>query len=74
MPDNYVKKPKPPDKFLLSNLKGIRNWTAVERRLADKRAIVQQTNPLLYLFGYTLKPYRPHLTYEENLDANSEAD
>lgn len=33
--------------------------------LAEKRAIVAEVNPLFYVFGETLKPYKPYLTYGE---------
>jgi hypothetical protein len=34
--------------------------------LAEKRALVAEHNPTHYIFGKTLKPYKPYLTYEEN--------
>ena len=32
----------------------------------EKRALVAEHNPTHYIFGKTLKPYKPYLTYEEN--------
>lgn len=34
---------------------------------AEKRAIVEETNPLFYVFGEVRKVFKPHLTYEENM-------
>lgn len=34
--------------------------------VAEKRALVAEHNPTHYIFGKTLKPYKPYLTYEEN--------
>ena len=34
--------------------------------VAEKRALVTEANPTHYIFGKTLKPYKPYLTYEEN--------
>jgi hypothetical protein len=34
--------------------------------LTEKRELVSVANPTHYIFGKTLKPYKPYLTYEEN--------
>lgn len=32
----------------------------------EKRALVIEHNPTHYIFGNTLRPHKPYLTYEEN--------
>jgi hypothetical protein len=32
----------------------------------EKRKIVAESNPLLYVFGENCKVFKPYLTYEEN--------
>ena len=39
---------------------------ALMQTVAEKRALVAEHNPTHYIFGKTLKPYKPYLTYEEN--------
>lgn len=34
---------------------------------AEKRAVVEETNPLFYVFGEVRKVFKPYLTYEENM-------
>ena len=34
--------------------------------LAEKRAVVAETNPFFYIFGEKRKVFKPYLTYEEN--------
>ena len=39
--------------------------------VAEKRALVVEQNPTHYIFGETLVPWKPWLTYEENLNASN---
>jgi hypothetical protein len=36
--------------------------------LNEKRELVTEHNPTHYIFGKTLKPYKPWQTYEENMN------
>lgn len=38
------------------------------KSIAEKRAIVTETNPLFYVFGETRKVFKPYLSYEENFN------
>ena len=33
----------------------------------EKRKLITNANPMFYAFGEALKPYKPYLTYEENV-------
>lgn len=35
--------------------------------IAEKRELVSSANPIHYIFGNTLAPYKGYLTYEENM-------
>ena len=41
--------------------------------VATKRNIVAQVNPNHYIFGETLTPWKPWLTYTENMEKSNES-
>ena len=46
-------------------------WNRIKlcKTKAEKDELVQSANPLLKALGDTLIPYKPYLTYAENLEA-----
>jgi len=36
----------------------------------ERRELVSAVNPLFYIFGENLTPYKDYLTYEENMNGN----
>ena len=49
-------------------------WNRIKlcKTKAEKDELVQSANPLLKALGDTLIPYKPYLTYAENLEALSQ--
>lgn len=33
----------------------------------EKRKLITEANPMFYAFGEALKPYKPYITYEDNV-------
>ena len=70
----YKKKPVSEHKTKVKKLEqealnSIWNRIKLCKTRAEKDELVQSTNPLLKALGDTLIPYKPYLTYAENLNA-----
>lgn len=35
--------------------------------IEEKRKLITEANPWFYAFGEALKPYKPYITYEDNV-------
>jgi len=58
-------KPKSKIELDLSNTMQYRLKLA--ESIEKKRKLITEANPMFYAFGEALKPYKPYLTYEDNV-------
>jgi hypothetical protein len=58
-------KPKSKIELDLSNTMQYR--LKLVKTIEEKTKLIDEANPMLMAFGKALKPYKPYLTYEENV-------
>jgi hypothetical protein len=62
---NNMAKPKSKIELDLSNT--MQYKLRLVKTIEEKTKLIDEANPMLMAFGKALKPYKPYLTYEDNV-------
>jgi len=58
---------KPKSKIELDLSNTMQYKLRLVKTIEEKTKLIDEANPMLMVFGKALKPYKPYLTYEENV-------